>query len=104
MRQPLLTIQQRNIRHTRQLQMTVGGRQTRLTLCGIQSVVTTGMEWGVAERLKSGVAPSATNPSVDVQSVPVVPLIQTTKMQETITKKTLEPSLLDSIRSPTKKG
>ena len=68
--------------------MTVGGRQARLTLCGIQSVVTTGMEWGVAERLKSGVAPSAINPSVDVQSVPVVLLSQTTKMQETVTKKT----------------
>jgi hypothetical protein len=45
-------------------------------------VVTTGTQWGVAERLKSGVASSAINPSVDVQSVPVVPLIQTTKMQE----------------------
>ena len=64
--------------------------------------MTTGTEWGVAERLKSGVAPSAINPSVDVQSVPVVPLIQTTKMQETITKKTLFPTWLDYVGSPCK--
>jgi hypothetical protein len=65
-------------------------------------VVTTGTQWGVAERFVSGVAPSATNPSVDVQSVPVVPLIQTTKMQETVTKKTLFLTLLGYVGVPCK--
>ena len=50
-----------------------GGNQARLTPCGTRWVVTTGTEWGVAQRFVSGVdfnKLKSTNPSVDVQSVP----------------------------------
>jgi hypothetical protein len=50
-----------------------GGNQARLTLCGTRLAVTTGAEWGVAERFVAGVDSNnlkSTNPSVDVQSVP----------------------------------
>jgi hypothetical protein len=78
-----------------------GGRQARLILCGIRLAMTTGAEWGPAERFVSGVARHhAINPSVDVQSVPVVSQPRFARMQENRYQEKLTPAVLDYLGSP----